>query len=416
MGIKYDKETIELPAAWKIYPLPLIAAGLILLVISYMVGLMVGGGPSDPERGMQFATHSYLANFMFLFSFSLGALFFIMVQFLTRAGWSTAVRRVAEIKMAILPYSALLFLPILGLVLMGSHSLYEWNQEPEKIHNSLIRGKVEDGYLQSNYFTLRSAVYIGLLTWMSLWFFSKSRAQDETGDPELSLVRQKWSGPFIMIYALAVSFLAFDWVMSVDAAWFSTIFGVYVFAASMLGFFSMMVIVNMLLERAGKLKGLINVEHYHDLAKFMFGFVMFWSYIAFSQLILIWYGNIPEETEWYRFRLNDGWQYYSYSLIFVHFAIPFLGLLSRHVRRHRAGLVFWACWLIAVHWMDMTYLVMPNVKGSFALVPMLGHLVGGIGALALFAGFFLLKASNVPLVAVRDPRMPESLTYSNPIL
>jgi hypothetical protein len=204
--------------------------------------------------------------------------------------------------------------------------------------------------------------------------------------------------------------------MSIDAAWFSTIFGVYVFAASMLGFFAMMVIINMALQKAGKLKGLISVEHYHDLGKFMFGFVMFWSYIAFSQLVLIWYGNIPEETEWYRVRLNGGWQYYSYALIAVHFAIPFLGLISRHVRRHRAGLLFWACWLVAVHWMDMTYLVMPNVKGGFAVIPMLGHLVGGIGALAVFAGFFLLKASNVPLVAVRDPRMPESLTYSNPIL
>jgi hypothetical protein len=416
MGLKYDKETIELPASWKSKPLPLIAVGLILLTVSFTIGLTVAGGSGDTERGMKFATHSYLANFIFLMSFSIGALFFIMVQFLTRAGWSTAIRRVAEIKMAILPYSGMLFIPIIGLVLTGNHALYEWNQDPSNIHNSLIRGKIEDGYLQSNYFTLRSVIYLLLLSGMSIWFFNKSRAQDESGDPELSLARQKWSGPFIMVYALTVSFLAFDWVMSIDAAWFSTIFGVYVFAASMLGFFAMMVIINMALQKAGKLNGLINVEHYHDLGKFMFGFVMFWSYIAFSQLVLIWYGNIPEETEWYRVRLNGGWQYYSYALIAVHFAIPFLGLISRHVRRHRAGLLFWACWLVAVHWMDMTYLVMPNVKGGFSVIPMLGHLVGGVGALAVFAGFFLLKASNVPLVAVRDPRMPESLTYSNPIL
>jgi hypothetical protein len=187
------------------------------------------------------------------------------------------------------------------------------------------------------------------------------------------------------------------------------------FAASMLGFFAMMVIINMLLQKAGKLKGLVNVEHYHDMGKFMFGFVMFWSYIAFSQLILIWYGNIPEETNWYKVRLSNGWEYYSYFLLAVHFAIPLLGLLSRHVRRHSFGLFFWACWLVVVHWMDMTYLVMPNA-GGFSIIPMVGHLIGGAGALAVFAGLFILRATGVPLVAVRDPRLPESLTYSNPIL
>ncbi|MBU6175713.1 MAG: quinol:cytochrome C oxidoreductase, partial [Planctomycetes bacterium] len=153
-----------------------------------------------------------------------------------------------------------------------------------------------------------------------------------------------------------------------------------------------------------------------DIGKFMFGFVMFWSYIAFSQLLLIWYGNIPEETYWYKVRLENGWQFYSYSLIFVHFAIPLLGLMSRHVRRHRSGLFFWACWLILVHWMDMAFLVMPNVQGGFPVVPMVGHFLGGLGMLFLLAAFFIFRASGTPLVAVRDPRLPEALTYTNPIL
>jgi hypothetical protein len=251
---------------------------------------------------------------------------------------------------------------------------------------------------------------------MALWYFSKSRQQDETGDVELSLARQKWAGPLIMIFSLTVTFAIFDWVMSIDADWYSTIFAVYVFAASMMAFFAMMVVINMTLQKAGKLKDLVTVEHYHDMGKFMFGFVMFWSYIAFSQLVLIWYANIPEETNWFRMRLEGGWAYYSYSLIFLHFAIPFLGLMSRHVRRNRTALYFWACWLLVVHWMDMTFLIMPNVPGGFSVIPMLGHLLGGAGMLFVFAALFIVRSSGVPLVAMRDPRLPEALTYTNPLL
>jgi hypothetical protein len=205
--------------------------------------------------------------------------------------------------------------------------------------------------------------------------------------------------------------------MSIDAGWYSTIFGVYVFAAGMMAFFATMILISMSLQRAGKMRTMITTEHYHDMGKFMFGFIMFWSYIAFSQLLLYWYANIPEETNWFRVRLNDGWQYLSYGLIPLHFAIPFLGTMSRHVRRHRAGLAFWAVWVLVAHWLDMTFLVLPNA-GPFHLnlIPMLGHFLGGLGMASIFVGMFLIRASNVPLVAVRDPRLPEALTYSNPIL
>jgi len=334
---------------------------------------------------------------------------------LTRAGWSSSIRRIAEIIMAILPWSAVLFLPLVVLLYTPEGSaLYEWNSPAEEIHNSIIRDKT--GYLEKGFFTVRTFLYFGLLTGMALWYFSKSRQQDETGDVELSLARQKWAGPLIMVFSLTVTFAIFDWVMSIDADWYSTIFGVYVFSASMMAFFAMMVVINMTLQNAGKLKNLVTVDHYLYMCKFMFGFVMFWSYIAFSQLVLIWYANIPEETNWFRFRLEGGWGYYSYSLIFLHFAIPFLGLMSRHIRRNRAALFFWACWLIAVHWMDMTFLIMPNVPGGFPVIPMLGHLLGGAGMLCVFAALFIVRSSGVPLVAMRDPRLPEALTYTNPLL
>lgn len=414
MSLKYDKETIEMPSNWKQLAPVLICAGLICLVVG--AGLSFMGGKTDGGASpMKYLTHSYLANFMFLFTFSLGALFFILIQFLTRAGWSSSIRRIAEIIMAMLPWSAVLFLPLIVLLYTPEGSaLYEWNAPAEEIHNSVIRDKI--GYLEKGFFTVRTFLYFGLLTGMALWYFSKSRQQDETGDVELSLARQKWAGPLIMIFSLTVTFAIFDWVMSIDADWYSTIFGVYVFSASMMAFFAMMVVINMTLQNAGKLKNLVTVEHYHDMGKFMFGFVMFWSYIAFSQLVLIWYANIPEETNWFRFRLEGGWGFYSYSLIFLHFAIPFLGLMSRHIRRNRTALFFWACWLIAVHWMDMTFLIMPNVPGGFPVVPMLGHLLGGVGMLFVFAALFIVRSSGIPLVAMRDPRLPEALTYTNPLL
>lgn len=412
MTSKYDLETIELPSKWKASPL--FTGGLILLVIGAVLGLFVKGQEAGPDAELRFLSHSYLANFMFVMTIALGALFFILVQFVARAGWSTSIRRIAELIMWTIPILAVLFIPILVMVFTGRSFPYEWNA-PDQIHSSVIKAKIDVGYLTKEWFTLRSVLYFALWSAMAYFFFGHSRKQDESGDVEHSLARQKWSGPCIMIFALSVSFAAFDWVMSIDADWYSTIFGVYVFAAGMMAFFATMILISIALQNAGKVKAFITVEHFHDMGKFMFGFIMFWSYIAFSQLLLYWYGNIPEETFWFAVRLKDGWQYVAYALIPLHFAIPFLGTISRHVRRHRAGLTFWAVWAIIVHWLDMTFLVMPNA-GPLNVLALAGHFLGGLGMFGIFLSFFLMRASKVPLVPMKDPRLPEALTYANPIL
>lgn len=414
MNLNYDKESIQLPDSWRTKSWVLLALGLLCILIGVGLCFMTPATKGDQSLAFKYWTHSYLANLIFILTFALGALFFILIQFLTRAGWSSSIRRIAEINMTTLPLIAILFVPILGFLYSGSDALYEWNAPPSEIHSSVIKTKAEF-FLTKEFFTVRTLVYLALWIWMATWFFSLSRKQDESGDTELSLVRQKWSGPLVMIFALSVSFATFDWVMSIDADWYSTILGVYLFAASMMGHFALMIVLCMSLQKAGKIKTFVTVEHFHDMGKFLFGFVMFWSYIAFSQLLLYWYGNIPEETNWYRVRLTDGWAYLSFGLIFLHFAIPFLGLMSRHVRRHRAGLAFWAVWILFAHWLDITYLVMPNA-GPVAFFPMLGHLLGGVGMFSILGAFFLVRASNVPLVAVRDPRLPEALTYTNPLL
>ena len=414
MNLNYDKATIELPQAWRAKAPIILSAGLILLFVGFACAFLSQAKTEDNSQGFRYLTHSYLANFVYIFSFTLGALFFILMQFLTRASWSTTIRRLAEILMMMIPYLAILFVPIIVMLFWGSSALYEWNAKPSEMHNSVIAAKATF-FLTKEFFTIRTVAYFTFWILAASWFFRLSRQQDESGDTELSLIRQKWSGPLIMIFALSVSFAAFDWLMSIDADWYSTIFGVYLFSGSMMGFFAMMIIICMLLQNAGKVQKLVTVEHFHDMAKFVFGFVMFWSYIAFSQLVLIWYANIPEETFWYRVRLEGNWSAFSYGLIPVHFIIPFLFLMSRHIRRNRTLLTIGASWVLFAHWYDMTVLVMPNA-GPFEFFPLFGHLLGGIGMLCIFAAMFIQRASGVPLVAMRDPRLPEALSYANPIL
>jgi hypothetical protein len=198
--------------------------------------------------------------------------------------------------------------------------------------------------------------------------------------------------------------------------WFSTMFGVYVFAGSVLAAHCAIVVVTYLLQKRGAIKDEVTIEHYHDLGKYLFGFVTFWTYISFSQFLLIWYANIPEETTWFYARIQGEWEVMSYGLIFFHWLFPFLGLLSRHVRR-RPTLVFaWAVYLLLVHFIDIYWIVMPEagVKFGGATGVMTSLLITG-GMIALYAGGILwfVRCNQVKILAVRDPRLPESLAFEN---
>lgn len=399
-------EDYMLPTRWQSLAIPFMVAGAITVIVSWLLQYMF-----SPANSFKIFCHSYLANFMFILSFAIGGMFHVLVSFLTRAGWNASVRRVPEILSSLIPWLALLFIPILLTLMNSGTALYDWNG---KNLTGLIAEKTD--YLNAGFFTVRAVIYFLIWTTIVIWYFRLSLAQDTSKDVESTKVRQKWSGPCIMLFALSVSFAAWDWIMSIDGDWYSTIYGVYYFAASMFGMFAFTILTYLLLQRGGKVPKTVNIEHFHDLAKFLFGFVMFWSYIAFSQLILYWYGNIPEETVWFRDRWENGWYMYSYMLIAVHFAIPFLGLLSLHVRRNRFGLMFWSIWALAAHWIDMTFLVMPNTGAGLVPGMMIGHLVCGIGMFAIFVGMFLLRASSVPLTTQGDPRLPEALSYANPIL
>lgn len=357
--------------------------------------------------GMRWFLHSWLLNVAFYLSLSLGALFLVTILHVTRAGWAVAVRRLAEVMGANFGVLAVLFLP----VLFGVGTLYEWADPVAVQNDSLLTHKAP--WLNVPFFVLRAVAFLGLWWLLGRYLLLRSAQQDATGDPGLTLRLERASAPALVMLAITVTFAAFDWIMALEARWYSTIFGVYYFSGAMVGVLAVLPLAALALQRAGRLRGVITVEHYHDLGKLLFAFVVFWGYIAFSQYLLIWYGNIPEETQWYRRRLSGGWEHLALILLAGHLLLPFFGLLSRLAKRRARILAFWSAWLLAMHWLDLYWLVMPVVQQpiSFAGVIMDVLLAGGMAALYL-AGAARIAAPRC-LVPRRDPRLVESLVFEN---
>jgi hypothetical protein len=377
------------------------AAGAGLLAITALWGWL----QHDSFRHFFFA---YLVAFSFFLSISLGSLFFVAVQHLSRAGWSVTVRRTAEILSGTLPVMAILFLPIIVPVLLGSSSLYSWVSPSP--HDELLRHKLP--YLNLPFFGLRCVVYFAVWGVLGRYFLLRSTEQDVSGDPRLTLRMERMSPLALILFAFTLTFAAFDWLMSLEPRWFSTIFGVYYFSGAVVGGLAAIILMAVLLQASGRLRYAITAEHYHDLGKLLFSFVIFWGYIAFSQYMLIWYANLPEEVVWYRVRNAGPWGITSLVLLFVHLLIPFFGMMSREVKRRRYWLAFWAVWLLASHWLDLYWLVMPTYHPAYPPVGLLdlGCLLGLGG---LYVAAILRIAAGRALVPIKDPRLGESLAFEN---
>ena len=234
---------------------------------------------------------SYLLNFCFVLSLALGALFFVLLKHLVRAGWSVSLRRLAEFTAGTLPALALLFLPLLIPLLQGSKGVWMWSNADLVAIDPLLQGK--QSYLNVPFFIARCAIYFAVWGLLATYYLRQSIRQDATGDPALTLRMQWWSAPGMLMFGLTITFFAIDALMSLNPHWFSTIWGVYFFSGCLVGFFALLAILVFIVQRNGRLADAITVEHYHDLGKLAFGFVVFWAYIAFSQYLLIWYANLP---------------------------------------------------------------------------------------------------------------------------
>ncbi len=394
-AIPYEQALVPAGHPWS--RLPLLGGGIGVLGL-LLLAAASGAGP----RALLAA---WLVAFVFLLTIALGCLYFTLIHTAMSGSWGVVVRRLAETAAATLPLFLLLFLPLA----LGLSQLYPW-AEPQAPTDALLRWKRP--YLNQGFFLARSAAYLVVWSAVAVWFLRLSRRQDDRPDPAIAARLRRWSGPLLVPVALANTFAAFDWLMSLDPHWYSTIFGVYLFSGSLLAGFAFLALAAVALRRSGIAPGAVGIEHFHDLGKLLFAFTAFWAYIAFSQYFLIWYGNIPEETAWVRERMLGPWLWVSVVLALGHFALPFFFLLPRGVKRNAAALTAAAAWLLLMHLVDVVWLVVPSVpaRGPLFALACAGALLAVAGAFLAVFGSLLVRH---PLVPLGDPRLPESLAFEN---
>ncbi len=380
------------------------AAGL--AVVSLGLAVVLGASAGD---GFKRLSRAYLVAYAVALAISAGHLFWVTLQHLVNAHWSVVLRRIGEVFAANAPLMAVLSLPIVLPVLNGSGLIYAWADHAQMEADHMLAHKA--AYLNPGFFALRMVFYFGFWTLLSRFYLNGSVRLDETGGAEIIPSMRRVSGPAMILFALTLTFCAVDLLMSVDAHWFSTIFGVYFFASCVLAVHATLSLAAMWLQAKGRLTKSVTVEHYHDVGKMLFAFTVFWAYIGFSQFMLIWYANIPEETAWFKERFAGGWGTVSWALVFGHFVFPFFGLLSRHIKRNKKTLAFFAVWMLGMVYVDMYWLVMPSFDEEPNLQAM--DILCLIGLLSALVAAAAQRAKGLNLLPTKDPRLARSLAFEN---
>ena len=361
---------------------PAIIIGAIGILVSF-----VGAATSTDQF-----FRSWLLSYLFWFAIALGALPLVMLHHLVGGKWGFATRRILESVTRTLPLMTILFLP----VLLGIHSLYEWSHEEVVAQDIILQHK--SPYLNSTFFVARAAGYFAL--WLILGYLLNrwSAEQDSTGDPSIVKRFQHLSGPGLIIYALTITFAATDWVMSLEPHWFSTIYGMMFMVGQTLTTLAFVIAILALLADTPPLSNFLKPEILNDLGNLLFAFIMLWAYLSFSQYIIIWSGNLPEEIPWYLRRSHGGWQWIAVALALFHFAIPFFLLLVRGYKRRRQVISAIAVAVVVMRLVDLMWLVVPAHEPAFHVHWLDLATLAGIGGLWV-AGFSrqLRKRSLLPL-------------------
>jgi hypothetical protein len=375
-----------------------------LLSLAAVAGLVSATRWSADPRRFAF---SYLTALSFVASLGVGSLAWLMIQHVTGAVWSVSLRRLLENLTRPLPWIALLFIP----VALNVPRLYAW-ADPARVRADPDLGR-KAVWLNPAFFDVRAALYLAAWAVIAGLLSRASARQDRTGDPALVARMRATSSWGLVLLGLTTSFAGFDWVMSLDPHWSSTVFGVYLWAGSLVGSLAALIVLVLALRTLGELQSLVTVEHLHDLGKLLFSFVIFWAYVAFCQYFLIWYANFPEETGWYVTRRSGAWNTMSWALVFGHFVVPFLLLIPRATKRDPFWLGFVAVWALVFHYVDLYWLIMPASGTGPAGPHWLDALL--LLALAFVFGAFVARACRVhPLVPKGDPRLAESIAFRNP--
>lgn len=364
------------------------------------IGLLacVVGGFADPERLFR----SYLFAYVYWAGIAIGSLAIIMLHHLSGGGWGMMIRRLLEAATRTLPLVTVLFLPLI----LGMKPLYEWAR-PEVVEADKIL-QFKAPYLNVPFFLLRTLFYFACWIALAHFFNRWSRQQDETGDPAMADRMETLSGPGLVLFGATVTFASFDWVMSLEPHWFSTVFGLSFMVGQVLTAFPFAIAMTAYLSNRKPMSEAVTAGHFHDLGKLTLAFVMLWAYLSFSQFLIIWSGNLPEETPYYLKRLTGGWQYFQLALILFHFVLPFFLLLSRSLKRTGARLVKVAGLILLMRLVDVYMQIIPAGHHSefhFSWMDLAAPV--GIGGLWLSA--FLRQLEIRPVLPVRDPHFAEAL-------
>jgi hypothetical protein len=356
--------------------------------------------------------HSYIFSYMLILGLTVGSLGLLMLQHLTGGIWGMVIRRPLEAASRNIFLMLILFIPIvMGMKYLysGNDSETGWLNAPKEGEHALTSW--QQGYLTQGGFLTRAAIYFIIWIGLMLIFNNWSKQQDQESNGEGLKQRMKaLAAPGVILYILAMTFAAIDWVMSLSPRWASTIYGFLFVAGQAIAAMGLMIAVIVLLAGSEPFNGVIKKRHLHDLAKLLFAFNMLWAYFAFSQLLIIWSGNQPEEITFYRSRLNGQWGVVAVIVLLFSFAIPFLLLLSRDVKR-TAGLVSKiAVWMIFMRLVDLYWMTRPEFTSR--AVPTWLDIVVPVALIGLWMGFFAMNLKQRPLLPVGDPNLSEVLAQN----
>ncbi len=375
----------------------LFTIGLIALIVTALVALF------EPQQ----VAFSWLFSFSYFYTIAVGALFWVILHHAVDADWSVLVRRILEHLARLLPYLAIAFIPILFF----APQLYHW-LTPEAAHDPLLA--LKKGYLNWPFFVARAVGYFLFFTWAARAFWRDSvrqDTQDATGALVMGYRSRRRSYVCIALLAVCLTFSTLDWLMGLDYHWYSTMWGVYLFAGGAQASLALTTLVVLGLQRRGFLKA-ITQEHYHIIGKLLFAFTVFWAYIAFSQYMLIWYANIPEETIFYIRRNTGSWNWVSYILVYGHFVIPFFLLLTQAAKKNPVRLGFAAGWILVLHAVDHYWIIMPNLHpAGFSLHP--ADVTAWLALAMLLTAVFLRLLYRTNLFPSKDPRLEDCVGMIN---
>jgi len=340
--------------------------------------------------------HSYLFAFSFWVGISVGSLALLMLQHMTGGGWGLVIRRVLEAGTRTLPLVLMMFVPIV----LGAHRIYSWTHAEEMAKNEALTEKAK--YLNLSFFTVRAAIYFAI--WLALAYFLNrwSLMQDKTADRQFTKRMQMISGPGMVLFVFTVTFASIDWFMSLDPEWSSTIYG-FVFVASWsLSALAFVVAVMAWLSKHEPMNNVVAQLHFHDLGKLLLALVMLWSYFAFSQFLIIWSANLPEEIRWYLPRTRGTWGAIALAVIVLHFAFPFLFLLSRSFKRNAGKLVIVAVLILVMRLFDLFWMITPTFTGEHFQISWM-DVVAPVGMGGLWLATFAWALRQRPLIPINDP-------------